>query len=247
MPCTIGHTTHAAEGRVRALQEGGSELSRHPLLPAGPSTTPHPEEAATPTSRVMASVMARQFCHLQNGPHPPPPPLPIPPIVLSHPVSTPLRVEQWQEKLASHPNREWVAALLTGIRCGFRIGLQTQVHCRATHRNAPSALAQGPAVGKFLAQQLASGRIIGPLCPQDCPGIFTSSIAAIPKKTPGQWRVIVDLLSPVGASVNDNLRREFAHVAYSSVKNAAMMLHSLGEGALLAKIGRVSHHSNSSP
>ena len=122
------------------------------------------------------------------------------------------------------------------MRCGFRIGLQAQVHCRATHRNAPSALAQGPAVGKFLTQQLASGRIIGPLRPQDCPGIITSSIAAIPKKTPGQWRVIVDLSGPARASVNDNLRREFTHVAYSSVEDAAMMLHSLGEGALLAKI-----------
>ena len=112
---------------------------------------PHPTQRRPPppTSRVMASVMARQFCHLQNGHHPPPPLLPIPPIVLSHPVSTPLRVEQWQEKLASHPNREWVVALLTGMRCRFRISLQAQVHCRAMHRNAPSALAQGPAVDKF--------------------------------------------------------------------------------------------------
>ena len=68
VPCTIGHTPHAAEGQVRVFQEGGSKLSQHPLLPAGPSTAPHTEEVGAPTSQVMASVMAQQFCHLQNGP-----------------------------------------------------------------------------------------------------------------------------------------------------------------------------------
>ena len=72
--------------------------------------------------------------------------------------------------------------------------------------------------------------MIGPLHLRDCPGIITSSIAAIPKKTPGQW------ISPAGASVNDNLRRELTHVAYSSVEDATMMLHSLGEGTMMAKV-----------
>ena len=37
-------------------------------------------------------------------------------------------------------------------------------------------------------------------------------------------------------SVNDNLRRDLTHVAYSSVEDAALAIHTLGQGTQLAKI-----------
>lgn len=96
-------------------------------------------------------------------------------------------------------------ALVTGMRHGFRIGLQAQVQCRTTRWNTPSIRTQAPVVDHFTAQQQTSRCMIGSLCLQDCPSVIMSSIEAIPKKILGQWRVIVDLSSPARTSINDNL------------------------------------------
>ena len=66
--------------------------------------------------------------------------------------------------------------------------------------------------------------------------MITSHMAVIPKKTPGKWRVIVDLSSPKGKSVNDNLHRELTPVSYSSPDDGASLMHFLGKRSLLAKI-----------
>ena len=47
--------------------------------------------------------------------------------------------------------------------------------------------------------------------------------------------MIVDLSSPKNFSVNDNLHRNLTHVAYSSVDDAAAIIHNLGRHALMAK------------
>ena len=142
----------------------------------------------------------------------------------------------WAQALSSHPDRPWVHALLQGMCNGFRIGLQTQPLCRASHSNMPSAAEQSPIVDNFLQQQCQAGFMLGPFPADDCMGVVTSSLGVIPKKTPGKWRVIVDLSRPEGSSVNDNTRRQHCHLAYSSVEDATLIMHSLGPGASMAKI-----------
>ena len=61
-------------------------------------------------------------------------------------------------------------------------------------------------------------------------------MGAVSKRTSGAFRVIVDLSSPIGSSVNDNLCRHLTHVAYSSVEDAVLAMHSLGPNTELAKI-----------
>ena len=78
--------------------------------------------------------------------------------------------------------------------------------------------------------------MMGPFEPQECSGVVTSSVGVVPKSTPGKFRVIVDLSRPEGASVNDQLLRELTHVAYSSIEDASLAMHALGQGAQLAKI-----------
>ena len=91
-------------------------------------------------------------------------------------------------------------------------------------------------VGEFLQQQVAAGFMMGPFEPQECSGVVTSSVGVVPKSTPGKFRVIVDLSRPEGASVNDQLLRELTHVVYSSIEDASLAMHALGQGAQLAKI-----------
>ena len=43
-------------------------------------------------------------------------------------VVTPLKLAQWEYMLAHHPDREYVAYILSGIQEGFRVGYQRGDH-----------------------------------------------------------------------------------------------------------------------
>ena len=69
------------------------------------------------------------------------------------------------------------------------------------------------------------------------PALQISPFGAIPKKhRPDKWRLIVDLSSPEGFSVNDAIAKPLCSVFYASVDQAVLMAQSLGRGCLLAKI-----------
>ena len=85
-----------------------------------------------------------------------------------------------------------------------------------------------------IREEGAAGRLLGPLPPllaSDYP------IGLIPKShQPGKWRLIVDLSSPRGFSVNDAISVEYCHMQYTSVLEASALIRQLGRGAKLAKI-----------
>ena len=58
----------------------------------------------------------------------------------------------------------------------------------------------------------------------------------ISKKTPGKWRLIVDLLSPEGRSVNEGVSKHLCSVQYVTVDDAALAAATKGQGVLLAKV-----------
>ena len=151
-------------------------------------------------------------------------------------VATPLQPEAWRQALAKHPNPAWVAALVQGIQQGFRIGLQEHPQCRPRLTNTPSAREHSEVVDQFVRAQVSQGYMAGPFPVQDCTNVIISGIAVIPKKTPGKWRVIVDMSSPQNASVNDYLHRELMHVTYASIEDAAHLMHHLGHNCQLAKL-----------
>ena len=180
--------------------------------------------------------MARQFCRLQSlgAQHGPTVSLPTP--IHALPVSTPLRADAWQQALLTHPDREWASHLVTGIQHGFRIGLLAHPNCQSIVGNSPSAAAHCEVVSSFLASQVKAGYMIGPLPAHVCSNVVTSCMAVVPKSTSGKFRVIVDLSAPAHNSVNDNIHRDLTHVAYSSINDAALLMHHLGKHSLMAKI-----------
>ena len=188
------------------------------------------------TSTVMAPVLARQFCKLQAPPFHTVPCTGIPPGLMARSIASPLKADAWGKALAGHPHPEWVAALLTGMRQGFRIGMQETPACRASSHNTPSAQEHRVVVDQYIRAQLEKGYMAGPFSHSECAQVITSSVAVVPKKTAGKWRVIVDMSRPRGASVNDNIRRELTHIAFSSVEDAAHLMHYLGPNTLLAKM-----------
>ena len=176
-----------------------------------------------------------EFCQSSSPSTPHPVSGGIPPLLSTHPVTTPLRADTWAQALLSHSDRLGVDSLIQGIHGGFRIGLQLQPSCRYSH-NMPSASQQEAMVDDFLRQQCTARFMLGPFPTQECSGIVTSSMGVIPKKTPGKWLAIVDLSRPKGASVNDNTRHQHCHLANSSVYDATLLMQALGPEVCMAKM-----------
>ena len=73
----------------------------------------------------------------------------------------------------------------------------------------------------------------------------SSSFGVIPKKgQPGKWRLIVDLSSPWGASVNDGISPDEFTLHYITVDQNIRSVSRLGRGALMAKFDVESAYRN---
>ena len=69
------------------------------------------------------------------------------------------------------------------------------------------------------------------------PHLQISPIGIIPKRNrPKKWRLIVDLSSPDGQSVNDGMDRAQCSIKYASIDDVVQLIRGLGEGSLLAKL-----------
>ena len=154
-----------------------------------------------------------------------------------HPISSPLtaRLTTWRSRLAAHPDREFANYIIEGLEGGFRIGFDDSHPLTPSRKNMQSATLHPEIVERYLYGELAEGRIIGPLSSAD--GIHTSRIGVIPKgHTPGKWRLITDLSSPEGTSVNDGIDPSLCSLQYTSVDRIASVAGRWGPGSLLAKV-----------
>ena len=96
-----------------------------------------------------------------------------------------------------------------------------------------SALDNPRMIQDYLRAEIKEGRIIGPLDPKEHPYIHLSRFGVIPKSMPGKWRLIVDMSSPDGGSVNDGIRDTWCSLSCTIVTDAACGLTSYGKGALM--------------
>ena len=158
----------------------------------------------------------------------------IPPELNS--VNSPLRWQEWDAKLSSYPDQRLRAYLVEGIRYGFRVGYNYDSVCRPAKGNMKSALDNPQVIREYLGAELKERRIIGPLDPKEHPYIHTSRFGVIPKSTPGKWRLIVDMSSPEGGSVNDGIQESLCSLSYVTVTDAAHGITSYGRGALMIKV-----------
>ena len=77
---------------------------------------------------------------------------------------------------------------------------------------------------------------MGPLPVEEFPQVQLSPFGVIPKKSPGKWRLITDLSSPEGHSVNDGIPSAVCSLNYVTIEDAAKAVMDKGAGALLAKV-----------
>ena len=192
-----------------------------------------PSDSLTRAGNVTSSGLHKYTCDLmeleatatREGPH-------------NFRPATPLRIQAWQEALAGHPDKQYVQYLLTGINEGFHIGAKRQsASLKSAHHNMPTVEQHSELITAHIQEEVQAGRVLGPL-PQHLSKLcHISPLGLIPKPhQPGRWRLIVDLSSPSGHSVNDLISPDICHMHYASVLDAAALIRQLGQGTLLAKI-----------
>ncbi len=99
-----------------------------------------------------------------------------------------------------------------------------------------SALQRPEVIREYLARECAEGRVLGPLDQSQFSMVHTSRFGVIPKGSTGKWRLILDLSSPQGHSVNDGIQESLCSLSYVSVDDAVYAVREKGRGALLAKV-----------
>ena len=151
-------------------------------------------------------------------------------------ITSPLRISAWEKGLLCHPDRGFAEYVCNGIREGFRVGFNYRsAHCRQASGNLKSVRDHKEVVAKYIQGERGAGRLLGPFQRDRMSGVHVSPLGVIPKSEPGKWRLILDLSSPEGGSVNDGITKELCSLSYMSVDEVAARVVQLGKGALMAK------------
>ena len=64
---------------------------------------------------------------------------------------------------------------------------------------------------------------------------IVSPLGLVPKKEPGEYRIILDLSQPKGTSVNSHIHDSYASVKYETFDSVTDLVLKCGPGALIAK------------
>ncbi|XP_066928822.1 uncharacterized protein [Clytia hemisphaerica] len=126
-----------------------------------------------------------------------------------------------------------VEFLVNGFSNGFRLGFQGPPPL-SRRRNNLSAVHHVEAVSASILKELKRGHTSGPFPSPPLPNLHCSPLGSAPKKD-GTLRIVLDLSSPPGISVN-GIDQELCRVSYSSFDEAVSMVRSLGKGCWMAKI-----------
>ena len=124
--------------------------------------------------------------------------------------------------------------LFNGFRFGFDIGY-TGPFSATRPKNLLSAHSCPSPVSEAIYKEITHGHTSGPFAVPPLTPFHCSPLGAVPKKD-GSYRIILDLSSPRGQSVNEGISREQYSVKYSSFDDAVNMVRRLGHTAFMGKL-----------
>ena len=150
---------------------------------------------------------------------------------------TPLKLEAWRKALSGYADQRFAAYIIRGIEQGFRIGYNPHmVKLQPARVNMFSTAEQPEVVEKYLLEELSANRIVR-VNGLDTDLIHCSQFGVILKRNrPNKWRLIVDLSSPEGHSMNDGISKDLSSLSYVSVEDVVTGIIQRGRGTLLAKM-----------
>jgi len=86
-----------------------------------------------------------------------------------------------------------------------------------------------------IKKELEAGRLAGPFQSPPLSPFIVSPLGLIPKKSPGDFRLIHNLSFPKGASANDGISPENTSVHCATIQDAIRCVNQVGQGCFLAK------------
>ena len=119
----------------------------------------------------------------------------------------------------------------------FRVGFHHGFCLRRSHGNHPSSENNPSIIANYLREEVRIGRPVGAVAhyfPQLL--VHMSPTGLIPKPYSDSWRLIVDLSSTWGSSVNEGNSTKSCSLQYSSVDDVVSIIRHLGSHAELVKM-----------
>jgi hypothetical protein len=102
------------------------------------------------------------------------------------------------------------------------------------HQQDPRVCAYGvPAFG--VNKEILSGRVAGPFENSPFSTLQISPLGLVPKKKPGEIRVIHHLSYPDGTSINDGISKDLCTVQYQTIDDVIKLVKHYGKSSLLSK------------
>ena len=148
--------------------------------------------------------------------------------------STPVDLSAFEKELQEYPDRQTAEELKNGFKNGFHINFEGPRKL-VISKNLPSANKAPDIVRQKITKELEAGRVAGPFQTVPFTDFRVSPLGLVPKKQPGEYRLIHHLSYPEGDSINDHIDPEFCSVQYTRFDQAVKMIQKLGKGALLGK------------
>jgi len=141
-------------------------------------------------------------------------------------ITSPLIVDNWRIMLADYPIKELVDFFISGIQEGFRIGFSPRLtKLKSARRNMSCALEHPDVVESYLADEIAQGRVSGPLSYSSVPHAHISRFG-LSLRIVSQINGVL-LCNPSGQSVNSGISKELCSLSYITVDNAIAQAQTL--------------------
>ena len=151
-------------------------------------------------------------------------------------ISSPIRVGNLVWALQGHPDRELVSYLLRGFHHGFDLGVKGVIPVFDTRpKNLKSASEHKDLLGEAIRTEVARGHTAGPFSAPPFSHTHCSPIGAVPKPD-GSVRIIFDLSSPRGSSVNERISQDEYSCNYCNFDEAVGLVFRCGRGAFMGKL-----------
>ena len=126
--------------------------------------------------------------------------------------------------------------LIRGFTSGFDVGFRGSVLSNTDVTNMSSCFDYPQVVSDYLKTEVEEGRMCGPFSSLPFCSFQLNKIGVVEKRTPGKFRIICDLSSPKGNSINDGIDDSFAKVTYASLADAIHLITMCGPHPYMSKL-----------
>lgn len=163
----------------------------------------------------------------------------VPPVNLLEPhnqsplLPTPVKIHRLQFFLSGY-NDECYNQIVSGFQIGFPLHFNGKKYSDSS-KNLISAYQNPKVIDDKIKKEIELGRVAGPFSSPPLKKFCVSPLGVVPKKTPGEYRLIHHLSFPKGSSINDGILDKFSSVQYATICDAIHKIKMAGKQCHLTK------------